>query len=130
MQDKKAIEEGMEFDPQFGADGLIPCVTVSAANKDVLMVAYMNRDALAKTLETGEMHYWSRSRSSLWHKGKTSGNIQRLVSLRVDCDQDCLVAQVTMPGSEHNKEIACHTGRRGCFYRELDLKSGGLKKTS
>lgn len=116
---KKDLEENSEFNPQFNEEGLIPCFTVSAKNNAILMVAWMNREALDKTIETGELHYWSRSRKELWHKGATSGNVQKLLELRVDCDQDCLMAVVV-------EAPACHTGRRSCFYRSLDLKNGKL----
>ena len=113
-------EEGSEFLPRFAADGLLTCVTVDAASGEVLMVAHMNAEALDKTLSSGVMHYWSRSRGSLWRKGDTSGQIQRLEDLRVDCDQDALVARVTVGGDGG----ACHTGRRSCFYRRV-VASGG-----
>ncbi len=107
-----SIEETSEFQPKFDTSGLIVCVTVCADTKDVLMVAYMNREALDKTLETREMHYWSRTRSEIWRKGATSGHTQKLAELRVDCDQDCLLAFVKQTGGR-----ACHTGRTSCFYR-------------
>ena len=110
-----ALEEGLEFTPGFDAAGLIVCVTTEAATGAVLMVAYMNRDALAATLETGVMTYWSRSRGALWRKGETSGQVQRLVELRTDCDQDALLATVTVGGDGG----ACHTGRHSCFYRRV-----------
>src|ERR1700757_3014777 len=91
-------EEGSEFLPRFAADGLLTCVTVDAHSGEVLMVAHMNAEALDKTLSSGVMHYWSRSRQSLWRKGDTSGQIQRLEELRVDCDQDALVARVSVGG--------------------------------
>jgi phosphoribosyl-AMP cyclohydrolase len=114
--DKHALEEGADFAPRFDAHGLIVCVTVEAATRDVLMVAYMNALALEKTIETGEAHYWSRSRQSLWRKGETSGQIQRVVGLYVDCDQDALLLEVE-PGGDGG---ACHTGRKSCFYRRLE----------
>lgn len=107
------IDETTEFRPRWGADGLITAVAVDSANGAVLMVANMNADALAATLATGEAHYWSRSRRELWHKGATSGAIQRVVEIRVDCDQDCLLLVVEPAGP------ACHTGRQTCFYRRL-----------
>jgi phosphoribosyl-AMP cyclohydrolase len=112
-------EEGAEFAPRFSGDGLLTCVTVDARSGEVLMVAHMNAEALEKTLASGIMHYWSRSRHSLWRKGETSGQIQTLEELRVDCDQDALVARVTVGGDGG----ACHTGRRSCFYRRI-VKSG------
>jgi len=114
--DKRALEEGLDFAPRFDAHGLIVCVTVEAATKEVLMVAYMNRLALDKTIETGDAHYWSRSRQSLWRKGETSGQLQRVVALYVDCDQDALLLEVEPQGDGG----ACHTGRKSCFYRRLE----------
>ena len=108
------LDESSTFTPRWGADGLITAVTIDAHNGAVLMVAHMNADALAATLATGEAHYWSRSRRELWHKGATSGAIQRVVEIRVDCDQDCLLLAVEPAGP------ACHTGRQSCFYRRLD----------
>ena len=115
-----SLDETLDFQPRWGADGLITAVTVDAASGQVLMVAHMNADALAATLATGEAHYWSRSRRALWHKGATSGAIQRVVEIRVDCDQDCLLLRVEPAGP------ACHTGRQSCFYRRLD--GGALVK--
>ena len=114
------LENGAEFAPRFSADGLLTCVTVDAGDGAVLMLAHMNAEALAKTLETGVVHYWSRSRNALWRKGDTSGQIQRLVELRVDCDQDALLARVEVGGDGG----ACHTGRRSCFYRRVELREG------
>jgi phosphoribosyl-AMP cyclohydrolase len=115
-QDKKALEESALFTPRFSSDGLIVCVTVDDRSGDVLMLAHMNREALDKTLASGIMHYWSRSRGVLWRKGDTSGQIQNLVELRVDCDQDALLARVNVGGDGG----ACHTGRRSCFYRRVE----------
>ena len=114
---KSQIEEGTVFAPRFDADGLIPVVATSASTGEVLMLAYMNADALARTIETGEAHYWSRSRGKLWRKGETSGNSQRVIELRTDCDQDALLLKVEMTGAE----ACCHTGRRSCFYRALPV---------
>jgi len=97
----------------FDADGLVPCVTQDWSTGEVLTLAYMNAEALERTLETGEMHFWSRSRGELWHKGETSGNVQRVRALRFDCDADALLALVEPQGP------ACHTGERTCFYRAL-----------
>ena len=116
-------EEGDEFAPRFSADGLITCVTVDARSGEALMVAHMNAEALDKTLSSGFMHYWSRSRQSLWRKGDTSGRTQRLEELRVDCDQDAVLARVTVGGDGG----ACHTGRRSCFYRRLEKTGDGLR---
>jgi phosphoribosyl-ATP pyrophosphohydrolase/phosphoribosyl-AMP cyclohydrolase len=98
----------------FDERGLVPCVTQDWSTGEVLTLAYMNREALDRTLETGEVHFWSRSRGELWHKGETSGNVQRLRSLRYDCDADALLALVEPAGP------ACHTGERTCFYRTLE----------
>jgi phosphoribosyl-AMP cyclohydrolase len=110
------VEEGVVFAPKFDANGLIVCVTTEAATREVLMVAYMNEVALEKTIETGFAHYWSRSRQALWRKGETSGQTQKVLSLRVDCDQDALLLEVEVGGDGK----ACHTGRKSCFYRALD----------
>ena len=122
---KRALEEGVVFAPKFDANGLIVCVTVEAATREVLMVAYMNRLALDKTIETGFAHYWSRSRQSLWRKGDTSGQTQKVVSLQIDCDQDALLLAVEVGGDGK----ACHTGRKSCFYRALD-QNGALVFTA
>ncbi len=103
----------MVFDPttlKFDDKGLIPAIAQDASTGDVLMMAWMNAEAVAKTLETGRVTYWSRSRQALWVKGETSGHVQKLVELRVDCDRDCLLLQVEQEGP------ACHTNRRVCFY--------------
>jgi phosphoribosyl-AMP cyclohydrolase len=113
---KHELEEGSEFAPRFDANGLIVCVTIHATTREVLMVAYLNALALEKTLETGIAHYWSRSRKALWRKGDTSGQTQKVVELRVDCDQDALVMAV-LPGGDGG---ACHTGRKTCFYRRVE----------
>ena len=96
------------------ADGLVPVIAQDAVSGRVLMFAYMNREALALTVQTGEAHYWSRSRSRLWHKGEESGHVQRVESLDLDCDGDVLLARVSQGGG-----IACHTGRQSCFFRRL-----------
>ena len=98
----------------FDESGLVPCVTQDWSTGEVLTLAYMNREALDRTLESGEVHFWSRSRGELWRKGETSGNVQRLRSLRYDCDADALLALVDPAGP------ACHTGERTCFYRTLE----------
>ena len=123
---KKVLEEGADFLPQFSPDGLIVCVAVDASSGDVLMLAHMNREALEKTLETGIVHYWSRSRQTLWRKGDTSGQVQTLVELRVDCDQDALLARVEVGGDGG----ACHTGRRSCFYRRVETTASGQRLTA
>ncbi len=106
----------MSFDPaslKYDANGLIPCIAQDDATGDVLMMAWMNADSLARTLATGNVTYWSRSRQAFWAKGETSGHVQRLVELRIDCDRDCLLARVAQEGP------ACHTNRRSCFYTAL-----------
>jgi len=112
---KADIEEGDRLYPRFGADGLITAVTSDARTGDLLMVAHMNAEALRLTIETGEAHYWSRSRQALWHKGDTSGQIQTIEELRIDCDQDAVWLKVTVGGDGGS----CHTGRRTCFYRAI-----------
>jgi phosphoribosyl-AMP cyclohydrolase len=116
----EAVEEGRVLKPRFGPDGLVTAVAVDAATKDVLMVAHMNHEALARTIATGEAWYWSRSRGALWHKGDTSGQIQRVVELRIDCDQDALVLSVEVAGDGG----CCHTGRQSCFYRRVTVGEG------
>jgi phosphoribosyl-AMP cyclohydrolase len=113
-------EEGRAFSPQFDGNGLIVCVTTDATSGAVLMVAYMNPEALEKTLATGIAHYWSRSRQQLWRKGDSSGQIQTVVEIRTDCDQDALLLRVNCGGDGN----VCHTGRPSCFYRRL-LHCGG-----
>lgn len=115
------LEEREDFTPRFDRDGLVVCVTTEVGGGDVLMVAYMNAQALQLTLETGVVHYWSRSRGEIWRKGDTSGQVQRLVDMRVDCDQDALLLAVEVGGDGQ----ACHTGRRSCFYRRVETGSGG-----
>jgi phosphoribosyl-AMP cyclohydrolase len=123
LADNFEIEEGLTFAPQFGADGLVTAVVTDAKSGEVLMVAHMNAEAVAKTVETGEAWYYSRSRKKLWKKGEASGHVQHVVELRVDCDQDALWLKVEQQG-----EGACHTGRRSCFYRALPLgKKGAVK---
>jgi phosphoribosyl-AMP cyclohydrolase len=120
---KADLEEGVAFTPRFDADGLIGCITCDAADGAVLMFAHMNAEALRLTLETGVAHYWSRSRQSLWRKGDTSGQQQKVVEIRTDCDQDVLLMKV-VPGGDGG---ACHTGRRSCFYRKLTFGAGATK---
>ena len=99
-------------DLRFTEDGLIPAVVQDAVTGEILMLAYMNEESVLKTLDTGETHFWSRSRGELWHKGQTSGNVQRVKRIAVDCDGDALLVQVNQEGP------ACHTGRRSCFHNE------------
>src|SRR3954452_1839334 len=114
------IEEGLSFVPQFGADGLVTAVVTDAKSGEVLMVAHMNKEALAKTIETGEAWYYSRSRKALWKKGEISGHTQRVTEMRVDCDQDALWLKV-----EQHGDGACHTGRCSCFYRAVPVGQKG-----
>jgi phosphoribosyl-AMP cyclohydrolase len=111
------VERGLGFQPAFDADGLIPAIVTDAASGEVLMFAWMNREALARTLETRIGHFWSRSRRRLWRKGEESGNVLDVVEMRVDCDQDVLWLKVTVAG----EGVACHTGARSCFYRSVPL---------
>lgn len=113
------IEEGNCFMPTFDGAGLIPCVTQDAATGEVLMLGYMNRESLTKTIKTGYAHYWSRSRQTLWRKGEQSGQSQRVKRLLVDDDQDCVLIQVELTGG-----ASCHVGYRSCFFRELQCESG------
>ena len=118
---KQEIEEGSAFAPKFDGDGLIVCITTEVESGDILMVAYMNREALALTAETGVAHYWSRSRNELWRKGDTSGQVQTVVEMRTDCDQDAILLKVRAGGDGK----ACHTGRRSCFYRRVEKDAAG-----
>ena len=113
---KPAVEEGLLLMPKFDANGLLTAVAVDARTKDILMVAHMNAEALEKTIATGQAWYWSRSRGTLWLKGETSGQIQTIKEIRVDCDQDCLLLLVNVAGDGG----CCHTGRQHCFYRRID----------
>lgn len=113
-------EQGTTLDPKWGADGLITGVVTDAATGELLMVAHLNEEALRLTLETGEAHFWSRSRGRLWKKGETSGNVLRVVEARIDCDQDSLWLRVEPAGP------ACHTGERSCFYRRIE-RDGRLR---
>jgi len=114
------VEEGTELAPKFDRDGLIPAVTTDAASGELLMVGYMNAEALERTIATGEAHYFSRSRGVLWHKGATSGLVQTLKELLIDDDQDCVWLRVEVAGG-----ASCHVGYRSCFYRRVPLKQQG-----
>lgn len=103
---------------KWDADGLVPVVAQERSSKDVLMVAWMNREALTATAARGQAVYWSRSRQRLWHKGEASGHFQQVHEIRMDCDADVVLLSVTQQG--HDPSIACHTGRHSCFYRCLD----------
>jgi phosphoribosyl-AMP cyclohydrolase len=113
------VEEGRTLTPKFDADGLITCVATDAQSGEVLMVAHMNAAALHKTLTTGEAWYFSRSRRALWRKGESSGHVQQVREMRIDCDQDAVWIRVEQKGPG-----ACHTGRRSCFYRSVPLARG------
>jgi phosphoribosyl-AMP cyclohydrolase len=106
----------------WNADGLVPAVAQDAASGEVLMVAWMNRESLRRTVDTGEATYWSRSRKALWKKGETSGHVQKVREVRLDCDADTVLLQV-----ESIAGIACHTGRRRCFFNRLDVEAGGRR---
>lgn len=116
---KDQIEEGLAFAPKFDADGLIVCITREVASGTILMVAYMNAQALQLSLDTGVAHYWSRSRQALWRKGDTSGQVQKILAIATDCDQDAILLDVEAGGDGN----ACHTGRKSCFYRQV-VKAG------
>ena len=111
------VEEGRELAPKFDQDGLIACITTDADSGDVLMLGYMNHEALVKTVQTGEAYYWSRSRKTLWHKGATSGLVQVVEEMRIDDDQDAVWLRVRVSGSG----ASCHVGYRSCFYRRIPV---------
>jgi phosphoribosyl-AMP cyclohydrolase len=113
------LEEGAVLTPKFDADGLVTCVATDIGTGDVLMVAHMNAEAVAKTIATGEAWYFSRSRRALWKKGESSGHTQRVIEMRVDCDQDAVWIKV------EQQVAACHTGRRSCFYRSVPVGKAG-----
>ncbi|WP_028079340.1 phosphoribosyl-AMP cyclohydrolase [Solimonas soli] len=113
------VEEGRELAPKFDEHGLLPCVTTAAHNGEVLMLGYMNAEALRLTIATGEAHYYSRSRQTIWHKGATSGLVQKIVELRIDDDQDAVWLRVDVIG-----DASCHVGYRSCFYRSVPTGEG------
>ena len=113
MESKQMIEEGTQFSPKFDANGLIPAIAQDASTGDILMVAWMNREALDRTIETGRATYYSRSRKKLWKKGEESGHVQTVQRILVDCDQDCLILKVAVDQGQ------CHVGYQSCFYRAL-----------
>jgi phosphoribosyl-AMP cyclohydrolase len=121
-RDAAATEEGAAFMPRFDANGLVTAVVTDAGDGEVLMLAHMNAEALSLTLETGIAHYWSRSRAAIWKKGETSGNLQSVREIRVDCDQDAVWLKVEVAGHD----ATCHTGRRSCFYRTVEMKDGSV----
>jgi len=116
--DNNDREQGLKFQPKFDSAGLVTCVATDAGSGEVLMVAHMNAEALRKTIESGDAWYFSRSRNALWRKGETSGHTQRVVEMRMDCDQDAVWIKVEQVGA------ACHTGRRSCFYRAVKNGDG------
>lgn len=118
--DKHALEENGRFTPKFDANGLVTAVVTDARDGELLMVAHMNGEALALTLETGIAHYFSRSRGKIWKKGESSGNLQTVREIRTDCDQDAVWLKVEVAGHD----ATCHTGRRSCFYRSVGLVEG------
>jgi phosphoribosyl-AMP cyclohydrolase len=119
------VEEGLTLHPKFDAAGLLTCVTTDAGTGEVLMVAHMNDEALRKTIAGGEAWYFSRSRGALWRKGESSGHVQRVVEMRLDCDQDAVWLRVEQVGG-----AACHTGRRSCFYRKIATGEGDTTQLS
>lgn len=119
--DKAAVEEGLVLAPKLDGDGLIAAITVDDDTDEVLMLAWMNAEALALTIETGEAHYWSRSRGEIWHKGATSGHTQKVREIRVDCDQDAVLLRV-------EAGPACHVGYRSCFYRAVERSPDGTAR--
>jgi phosphoribosyl-AMP cyclohydrolase len=119
--DSNDVEEGLSLKPKFDANGLVTCVATDAVTSEVLMVAHMNEEALRRTIASGEAWYFSRSRGALWRKGETSGHVQRVVEMRVDCDQDAILIRVEQAGA------ACHTGRHSCFYRKIETVDGGAR---
>ncbi len=119
---KTEIEKGLSLQPKFDADGLIPCITTDVHTNQVLMFAFMNREALEHTIETGKVTYFSRSRGKLWVKGESSGQVQHLKELRTDCDQDVILCKAEIG----ENGASCHNGYRSCFYRKLDTQSGEL----
>ena len=120
---KSELEEGAVFTPRFDADGLIAAIAVDDSSGEVLMLAWMNAEALRLTIETGVVHYWSRSRGTLWRKGDTSGQRQKVVDIRTDCDQDAVLIRVAVGGDGG----ACHTGRPTCFYRSVVATPAGAR---
>src|SRR5919197_2615502 len=116
----KELEDGRALTPKFDADGLVTCVATDAQSGGLLMVAHMDAQALERTIATGEAWYFSRSRQKLWRKGESSGHVQRVVEMRIDCDQDAVWIRVEQEGAG-----ACHTGRRSCFYRAVPLGKTG-----
>ncbi len=121
------VEEGLELAPKFGPDGLLPCITTDATSGEVLMLGWMNAEALQRTLATRQAHYWSRSRQVMWHKGGTSGLVQHVVELRIDDDQDAVWLRVRLQAGPQADPASCHVGYRSCFYRAVDPGTGALR---
>jgi phosphoribosyl-AMP cyclohydrolase len=121
--DKALLEEGSRLTPRFDQDGLVTAVVTDFDDGTVLMLAHMNSEALARTIETGIAHYFSRSRSSLWKKGERSGNLQTVHEIRIDCDQDAVWLKVSVAGHD----ATCHTGRRSCFFRRVVAERGEIR---
>lgn len=117
------LEEGDTFAPRFNADGFVSAIAVEASSGTILMLAHMNAEALSLTLETGMVHYYSRSRAKIWKKGETSGETQKLIEMRVDCDQDAVLLIVEAQGNG----AACHTGRKSCFFRKVEINDEDVK---
>jgi len=118
----KQVEEGRHFSPKFNSKGLIPVITTDFKTKEVLMHGFMSKSALKKTIETGEAYYWSRSRKALWHKGATSGFVQKIKDIRIDDDQDAIWISVDI-----GRGASCHVGYKSCFYRSLSIKKKNIK---
>jgi len=117
------VEEGDELAPKFDEHGCIPCITTHAENREILMFAFMNAEALRLTMASGLAHYWSRSRQALWKKGETSGMFQHVQRMLIDDDQDCVILEVTLAApSMGGNEASCHVGYRSCFYREIPVR--------
>ena len=117
------VEEGDQLAPKFDSNGCIPCITMHAETREVLMFAFMNAEALSLTISSGLAHYWSRSRQKLWKKGETSGMFQHVQRMLIDDDQDCVIIDVTLtPPSIGGNEASCHVGYRSCFYRAVPVK--------
>jgi phosphoribosyl-AMP cyclohydrolase len=123
LDNKAELEEGADLTPRFDANGLITAVVADSRDNEILMLAHMNDEALRLTIETGIAHYWSRSRNALWKKGETSGNVQHVHEIRIDCDQDAVLLKVSVSGAD----ATCHTGRRSCFYRKIVTSDGSTR---
>ena len=125
MSGNNNLDETTSFLPCYDEKGLSPCIAIEHNTNETLMFAFMNEEALQTSISTGIAHYWSRSRQNLWKKGETSGQLQKIISMRTDCDQDCILIEVEVQTSP---AIACHTGRKSCFYRSIPVGSGqGIK---